>query len=67
MGSQSQVWQTSRLRVMSCFAFLQCLSELLQGQATALQQAVPSWASLDDECETEGCALQALQREGLIW
>lgn len=25
----------------------------------------PSWASLDDECETEGCPLQALQREGL--
>ena len=27
---------------------------------------VPSWASLDDECETEGCALQALQREGPV-
>eukprot|EP00434_Breviolum_minutum_P033791 symbB.v1.2.029901.t1/scaffold3318.1/size84623/10 len=26
---------------------------------------MPPWSSLDEECETEGCALQALQRRGL--
>jgi len=39
---------------------------LLSPWAVAFAEVeMPAWSSLDDECETEGCALQALQRRGL--
>ena len=68
-------------RGLSCFASLICngcnMQETARGrfrfplvQTWMLDDAcevdMPAWSSLDDECETEGCALQALQRRGLI-